>query len=145
MDNLRRASHLSLGPALIRRLQSELTRYAQIDFEERLEQIMKGGRLQFLHPDQATFQLAEAIFLNSNLSKRDGLDAYILASITRDTRSLPEDTPRIFMSLNKAEFESGPEKKLPQGFYSDYRLVYQSHFNLNSGLEEWRQKYGAGA
>ena len=76
--------------------------------------------------------------------KREGFDVYILASITRDTRSLPEDTPRIFMSLNKAEFEPGPGRKLPQGFYSDYRLVYQSHFNLNSGLEEWRQKYGAG-
>ena len=144
MDNLRRTSHLSLGPSSIRRLQSELSRYAQIKFEERLEQILKGDRFQFLHPDQATFQLAEAIFLNSNLSKRDGLDAYILASITRDTRSLPEDTPRIFMSLNKAEFEPGPGRKLPQGFYSDYRLVYQSHFNLNSGLEEWRKKYGAG-
>ncbi len=141
LDALRETRIASLNSDTFLQLMTELETYAREDFDRRLADVIANPALEWLQSDVETFALADRLFLETNLSHGDMWDAQILASILNDAKRLPVNTPRLFMSRNKREFQEGQDKKLPSAFYVPYRMVYVDGFDIDHGMRLWERQY----
>jgi predicted nucleic acid-binding protein len=118
-------------------------RYAHKAFDEALDRTGESPFLHKIYADEQVFRKLNELRKLIRLSGKDLSDLHVLAAVLRHAETISEPIqPRIFLSLNKGEFDpTRAGAKVPKQLYENARLAYGSHFNLQGALMTWTNWY----